>query len=439
VTRFNQLIRILRGIRKVVPFPVPKWASEFVKQQQRIRKETDLQLLYFPAFTDNQTYTDHYYRMIWYLNPIIDRISQITVLYDGITLSLTAFPDYLDPNIKEFEHRFADKIQYVNVNDTEIATKISKQADLVMLWQSDTNNADYIPDTPLKSLVQNKFIRRIDPVTEQYSGSIYLYTSSDIGSQAQEVADSKAKFNQMVQELSSETVYIFGTGPNLQQVNDYDFSDGMCIACNSMVKNKELMHRLNPPLIAMADPIFHAGCSSYAGEFRKYLMESMDTFDSYLVVPMRDYRLYMANLPAKYQDKIIGVPFVMRPDPNLDLTQQFDVSTTANVMTLFLLPLACTLGKSIYMAGFDGRPLDEDDYFWKHDPKSQIVDKMADIKQAHPGFFAIDYNDYYMEHIKVTDHWLAAAKARGHNLFNLTPSYVPAIQNHAKQVDLSQV
>lgn len=438
MTRFNQLIRILRGIRKVVPFPIPKWASEFVKQQQKITKETDLHLLYFPTFKDNQTYTDHYYRMVWYLNPIVDRISQITFLYGDSPLRLEAFPDYLDPKIKDLEHHFADKITYVNGKDTDTVVQITDQADLVMLWQSDINNADYIPDTPLKPLVQNKLIRRIDPINEQYSGSIYLYTSSDIGSQAQELADSKDRFSQMVQELSTDTIYIFGTGPNLQQVSDYDFGDGMCIACNSMVKNKELMHRLNPPLIAMADPIFHAGCSSYAGEFRKYLIESMDTFDSYLVVPMRDYRLYMANLPQKYQDKIIGIPFLTHTEPNLDLTQQFNVSTTANVMTLFLLPLACTLGKSIYMAGFDGRPLDEDDYFWKHDPKSQIVDKMADIKQAHPGFFAIDYNDYYMEHINITDKWLAAAKARGHNLYNLTPSHVPAIQNHAEQVDLSQ-
>jgi len=438
MTRFNQLIRILRGIRKVVPFPIPKWASEFVKQQQKITKETDLHLLYFPTFTDNQTYTDHYYRMVWYLNPIVDRISQITFLYGDSPLILEAFPDYLDPKIKDFEHHFADKITYVNAKNTDTVTQITTQADLVMLWQSDTNNADYIPNTPLKPLVQNKLIRRIDPINEQYSGSIYLYTSSDIGSQAQELAASKAKFNQMVQELSTDTVYIFGTGPNLQQVSDYDFGDGMCIACNSMVKNKELMRRLNPPLIAMADPIFHAGCSSYAGEFRKYLIESMDTFDSYLVVPMRDYRLYMANLPPKYQDKIIGIPFLTRTVPNLDLTQQFNVSTTANVMTLFLLPLACTLGKSIYMAGFDGRPLDEDDYFWKHDPKSQIVDKMADIKQAHPGFFAIDYNDYYMEHINITDKWLTAAKAQGHHLYNLTPSHVPGIQNHAEHVDLSQ-
>jgi hypothetical protein len=88
------------------------------------------------------------------------------------------------------------------------------------------------------------------------------------------------------------------------------------------------------------------------------------------------------------------------------------------------------------MAGFDGRPLSEDDYFWKHDKKSQISNKMTDIQQAHPAFFTIDYNDYYREHVEIVDKWLAAAQQQGHILYNLTPSHVPALQNRAINLEI---
>jgi len=271
----------------------------------------------------------------------------------------------------------------------------------------------------------------VDHANERNAGSFYLMASSQLDPEStQDLAESRQKFAALPETVFSERGYIFGTGPRLQDALGRGFSDGVSIACNSMVKNAPLMQQLNPPVIAVADPIFHSGVSSYAGKFRRFLVEAMDTYNSTLFVPMRDYRVYMQNFDRRFTDRIIGIPFRSADVPNLDLREEFVVTTTGNVMTLFLIPLACTVFETIYTAGFDGRPLEEDDYFWKHDPKSQITDEMENIRVAHPAFFAIDYNDYYREHVDLVARWLDAAEARGHRFINLTASYVPAL--HAR-------
>jgi hypothetical protein len=119
---------------------------------------------------------------------------------------------------------------------------------------------------------------------------------------------------------------------------------------------------------------------------------------------------------------------VTADQPNIDIGENFNVTSTANILTLFLLPLAATFFRRIVIAGCDGRPLDESDYFWKHDKSSQFNDKMAAIRAAHPGFFAIDYNEYYLEHCQTVAKWIDTAERAGKTVENMTPSYVPALR-----------
>jgi hypothetical protein len=52
---------------------------------------------------------------------------------------------------------------------------------------------------------------------------------------------------------------------------------------------------------------------------------------------------------------------------------------------------------------------------------------MAGIRRAHPGFFQIDYQDYYALHCETVRHWVAAAERKGKHVINLTPSHIPAL------------
>jgi len=394
----------------------------------------NMNLLFYPIFKDSDQLTDHYYRLMWYLNPIYDKINKIYLpIVDE--LKINNIPGYLDKKIEIFESKFKKKIEFVVANeDYEIFDYVNK-TDVLLLWKIDRSDGDWFPSSPIKKILKTKKMYRVDHYNEQFAGSFYLKISAELSGDDEELLNEcKTKFAGIDTSSFKRKGYIFGTGPSLSLANNYDFSDGTSIACNSMVKNDQLLDKLNPPIIVISDPIFHAGCSSYAGEFREYLEHAMHKYNSYLIVPMRDYRLYMSNLDSKLRDKIIGVPFVSESKPNLNLYNKFVVTSTGNVLTLFLLPLAATFFEEINILGCDGRPLNENDYFWKHDPSSQLVNKMEEIQVAHPGFFNINYDDYYYEHCNTLEKWLDEIERTGKFVSNLTPSYIPALNKRSRNL-----
>jgi hypothetical protein len=181
------------------------------------------------------------------------------------------------------------------------------------------------------------------------------------------------------------------------------------------------------------DPIFHGGCSSYAGVFRSHLYKVMDIYNPYIIVPFRDYKLYIENMPHDYRKRIIGIPTGGYSEAlNLDLQDRFIVRPTRNILTLLLIPLATSIFKEIGIMGCDGRRMEDNQYFWNHHKASQFNDQMEDIKRAHPAFFDIDYDDYYFTHCEILEQWLAEAEKRGVKVENLTKSYIPALQKRSR-------
>ena len=271
---------------------------------------------------------------------------------------------------------------------------------------------------------------RVDHFRERFASSFYLKFGEELTGHSQnELARSKLVFREIVDKCSANKGYIFGTGPNLKLAKGHDFSDGVCVACNSMIQNDDLMHQLKPKIIVVADPIFHAGPSVYASKFRKKLIEVLGAHGSFLVVPSRDIHIYKSFLPQKFIDRVCAIPFKNQEKPNLDLKNHFFVSSTANVLTLFLLPLSASLFKEVALAGCDGRPRNENSYFWKHDKGSQFNTEMSLIKEAHPAFFSINYDDYYEEHCETLEKWLTQMESAEITIKNLTPSYIPALKS----------
>jgi FkbM family methyltransferase len=398
-------------------------------------KKGGLTVLFYPSFDNSEDFTDHYYRMMWYLNPLRERIRRIVVPYEGEAPSVGALPYYLDPTIKQMadESGIANAVELVSSQHTSLLENAARKADVVLIWRTGSGQGNRVLDGPLKPIIMKRKHYFVDHKHERFAGSFYLRLSSEICNNNATVKECREKFRQIPADDFNKIGYIYGTGPSLQAALEMDLSDGTSIVCNTIVKNKELMRKLKPPIITVADPIFHAGCSSYAGDFRRHLIEAMVEFDSYLIVPMRDYALYMTNLDPSLRERIIGVPIVppnIAPNlrPNLNLYKKFQITPATSIMMLFLIPLAATFFEKTFMLGFDGRPLDQDDYFWKHDPASQLVDRMDDIQAAHPAFFKIDYHDFYLEHCRVVARWLEEAEKQGKLFFSLTPSYIPALK-----------
>jgi FkbM family methyltransferase len=398
-------------------------------------KEDGLTVLFYPPFDNSEEFTDHYYRMIWYLNPLRERIRRIIMPYEGEMPAVGELPYYLDPAIKRMadESGIAGAVELVSSEPADLLESAARDADIVLVWHIDANQRDRVPDGSVKGLVMRKKRYLIDHKHVQYAGSFYVRLSQEICTDKVTVRECSEKFKAIPADKLCKTGYIFGTGPSLKLAAEMDLSDGTSIVCNTIVKNKELMGKLKPSMIVFSDAIFHAGCSTYAGDFRRHLTEAMVDYNSYLIVPMRDYALYMANLDPSLQGRLIGVPIIppnVTPNvrPDLDLYRKFQVAPSNSVLTQFLIPLAATFFKKTFMLGFDGRPLNQDDYFWKHDPASQLVDRMNDIKVAHPAFFQISYNDHYVLHCRAVARWLDEAEKQGRQFLSLTPSYVPALK-----------
>ena len=59
---------------------------------------------------------------------------------------------------------------------------------------------------------------------------------------------------------------------------------------------------------------------------------------------------------------------------------------------------------------------------------------MSVIQEAHGAFFAIDYDDYYFTHCDTLKKWLDTADSIGKEARNLTPSYIPALQERTSSL-----
>ena len=106
--------------------------------------------------------------------------------------------------------------------------------------------------------------------------------------------------------------------------------------------------------------------------------------------------MFVDNYP-ELEPSTIGVPFVKDREFNNNLLEDFCLKTTANILTFLMIPMGATFTQSVHILGCDGRPL-EDSYFWGHNKTTQLNDKMQNIQRVHPGFFNIDYNEYYETH-----------------------------------------
>lgn len=382
-------------------------------------------LVFYPAFEDASDLTDHFYRLHWFLHPFRDRIEEVVIPIATAGLSVGELPPFLDSSLPRLVGGI--KVRFLEAPSTAQLEELAGQADCVLAWKV-TDDGKTTPNPELRT----KRKIRIDHHRVRNATSFYLMFAEAFKElQAGYVETSRALFESIRMACVGRVGYVFGTGPNLALAAEHDFSDGVPIVCNSMVRNYALMDRLNPPLIVIADPIFHAGPSSYAEAFRKDLVRALDTYGSYLIVPLRDYHIYLAHLPERFAGRIAAMPFEKSAAPNLDLSASYHVTSTGNVLTLFLLPLAATFFEEVRIFGCDGRPFAKNDYFWSHDKASQFNERMDDIQKAHPAFFAIDFDDYYLTHCRVLGGWVREMERGGKVVTNHTPSHIPALASRS--------
>lgn len=397
-----------------------------------------MNIVFYPLFTSEDKLNQYVQRTTWYLYPLQKYINRISFLKNFSKGFQPKNIDVLDSNIVKYFNKF-EEINIIQADNEKLLQEI-KKADFIFVHEEETRNQL----NQIKNKLNLKFeVVRVDYERVQYADSFMLrFSERIVGLHKGFRKIAAKKVPQYLQPLKSDKVYLFGTGPNFEYVKGLDYSDGLVIACNSMVINEALINHLNPQLFVIADPIFHAGPSSYAGSFRSSFLKILGERDCPIIVPMRDYHIYSTYFPSEIVDRLIPIEFInSTPEdskPLFDIFSSLSVRTTSNILTLFQIPLACSLGSEIYIGGCDGRPLSQNNYFWSHNKSVQINEKMEDIKQAHPSFFDISYDDYYNTHISVLDKWLDFAESLGKKVYNITPSYIPALNQRANTTVLER-
>ncbi len=384
-------------------------------------------LVYAPAVANPERLTDLIARAAFHFHHVHPQAIRFLVTHDVLddahaAADAFAVPAGLDPAIAAHHDRVRDAIEVVAGGGTDPAREVAA-ADWVLVW----DRVAVAADPAWRAALEGVTPLAVDAARDRLEGSAYADLAATLHPASRRMLHaSRLRFADWAAELGgADVAYLLGTGPSIEEHGRFAF-DGLVIACNTTILDDALMRHARPRLLTFADPVFHFGVSGYAAAFRAALATAAEKHDLRLVIPSK-YGHLLASLQPDLAERTVIVPLLARSVPNLDLSTRFEVRTTENVLTLLQLPLATTLARDVHLIGYDGRN-PGDDYFWQHSPRTQDHDLLATARRVHPGFFTVDYRDYYERHVADLEAHLLTAEAAGHRVRSLTPSHVPALR-----------
>ncbi|WOO40962.1 glycosyltransferase [Rubellicoccus peritrichatus] len=376
----------------------------------------------YPVVSSQETANDLIARAVWAFTGT--SLERLVILRQG-DWSLDAFqqPDNLDPSIDSLFEQFRARIE---VLDTSPET-LPKICDTFLLWDEAPEHQAF-----LKAQAAGVRVWRVDKLATRMEGSFWIEANlSLLNDRDAIIAQSKEKLQQCSDELRHfDRATIFASGPSVAAYRDFSYEDSLSIVCNSVVMDGAMLDYVNARILCFADPLFHFGPSLYSHVFRQRMRKVVEERSMWVFIPIKYYQTLIAHVP-EIADRVIALPFAKRKDFNLDIVKDPELKVTANILTYLLLPIASTFARRVELIGCDGRPLAENQYFWSFNRSTQINDQMDNIKEVHPSFFKIDYNDYYTDHCETLETLVHSAEASGHEVVSLTPSHIPVLQRRS--------
>lgn len=378
---------------------------------------------FLPAINDIDNLSDVICRAAWHLN-LLKNYEFIIYTNEDLELANIRKPQGFTDEVNNNLCSFLEKVRLVKI-DSHYSKDLLEGASAVLKWKEN----DIVVNDFLKKECSCT-IYRVDSNIVRQEGSFYIQCAFDLLLDKTKLTEkSKLKFNSLYESLGKfKESWILATGPSVDEYQKYDFDNNLTIACNSTILDDSLMEKCKPKIVVFADPIFHFGVSQYAGEFRRIVKNRLETTDITIILPFKYYALFVSIFP-EYESRIIGVPLDKDIDFNTDISHSFSVKSTANILTLLLIPVASTFSNSTNILGCDGRSFDNDDYFWGHGKTVQINSKMQNIQDVHPGFFKIDYNEYYFEHCHTLECLMQCGEKLGKTFIHHADSFIPALRD----------
>lgn len=383
-------------------------------------------ICYFPAFETAEDLSDHYHRASWYLTGAGSPISKVTLAAPETQSTIVPPPAY-------FAAQGLDDDTLEILAPDEPYLQALMQAQTILVWK------------PLSAGLQ-RYLSRIlgkativtvatqDPAAVEYGN--YCRSPWMLLPEAKKAAlleDSQTRFRAALQtqrEAGKTCSAVFGTGPSIDSAFDFDFSDCMTVACNSIVANEALLDHIQPAFVCAGDAVSHFGVSHYAETFRSDLVRVLKERGIYLFTSAAIGFLLVQKHPEirdfviLCEQRLTGL--------NADLENIWSLPRFDSTLNIHMLPIATTFSDTIYLLGLDGRDPnpDNNEDFWAHSKAAQYHDLVDSGHLAHPTFAinrAQATEDRYLASVQES---FMAGEAIGKSFFALAHSFTPAV--HAR-------
>jgi hypothetical protein len=258
------------------------------------------------------------------------------------------------------------------------------------------------------------------------------------GIQDQAIAQSRLlKHLGAIRKQGFERCYIFGTGPSLERARHRDWQDGARVVCNTIVRDRELWHHINPHIVVAGDAIYHFGFTEFARAFRKDLHARLSESPQVLFAYPDYFDFIVRREFNAFADRLVPIPNGTQTRVHDDFAANFSLPPLGNVLNKLLLPVGCNLSKHVGLWGFDGRA-PKDQLFWSNSQKQSYTELLPTLQAAHPAFFdhfvPRENPEKYVQsvHGDVLEYLLSQAEEDGWSFSMLHHTWTPTL---AKRMD----